>query len=64
MLRISNSKPAPRHPGLGIRGLCRTRTIRTDVRFVTATNRDLKAMADENPFRAALYYPATLLDSH
>jgi formate hydrogenlyase transcriptional activator len=33
-----------------------TRTIRTDVRFVVATNRDLKAMVDENRFRADLYY--------
>ena len=33
-----------------------TRTIRTDVRFVAATNRDLKAMADDNQFRADLYY--------
>jgi len=32
------------------------RTIRTDVRFITATNRDLKAMVDENKFRADLYY--------
>ena len=32
------------------------RTIRTNVRFVAATNRDLKAMADENRFRADLYY--------
>ena len=33
-----------------------TRTIKTDVRFVAATNRDLKAMVDENDFRADLYY--------
>jgi formate hydrogenlyase transcriptional activator len=32
------------------------RTIRTNVRFVAATNRDLKAMVDENSFRADLYY--------
>jgi formate hydrogenlyase transcriptional activator len=32
------------------------RTIRVDVRFVVATNRDLKAMADDNRFRADLYY--------
>jgi len=33
-----------------------TRTIQTDVRFIAATNRDLKAMVDENRFRADLYY--------
>ena len=32
------------------------RTIRTNVRFVAATNRDLKAMVDDNRFRADLYY--------
>jgi len=33
-----------------------TRTIRTEVRFVAATNRNLKAMVEENRFRADLYY--------
>jgi formate hydrogenlyase transcriptional activator len=32
------------------------RTIRTDARFVAATNRDLKAMVEQNRFRADLYY--------
>ncbi len=33
-----------------------TRTIRVDVRFVVATNRDLKAMVEEGRFRPDLYY--------
>jgi formate hydrogenlyase transcriptional activator len=32
------------------------RTIRSDIRFVAATNRDLKQMVEENRFRADLYY--------
>src|SRR4030095_13661447 len=32
------------------------RTIRTNARFVAATNRDLKAMGEEGKFRADLYY--------
>jgi len=41
-----------------------TRTIRTDVRFVVATNRDLKAMVDENRFRADLYYRLHVFPLH
>jgi formate hydrogenlyase transcriptional activator len=33
-----------------------TRTIHADIRFVAATNRDLKVMVDEGKFRADLYY--------
>jgi formate hydrogenlyase transcriptional activator len=32
------------------------RTIKVDVRYVVATNRDLKAMVDDHRFRADLYY--------
>jgi DNA-binding NtrC family response regulator len=32
------------------------RTIRVNVRIIAASNRDLKAMVDENKFRADLYY--------
>ncbi|MEO8592061.1 MAG: sigma 54-interacting transcriptional regulator [Candidatus Solibacter sp.] len=33
-----------------------SRTIRVDVRIIAATNRNLKAMVEENRFRADLYY--------
>ena len=40
------------------------RTIRTDVRFIVATNRDLKAMVDQNTFRADLYYRLHVFPLH
>ena len=40
------------------------RTIRTDARFVAATNRDLKAMVEENKFRADLYYRLHVFPLH
>jgi formate hydrogenlyase transcriptional activator len=33
-----------------------TRTLRTDARFIAATNRDLKAMVEDHNFRSDLYY--------
>jgi formate hydrogenlyase transcriptional activator len=41
-----------------------SRTIRTNIRFVAATNRDLKTMVEENKFRADLYYRLHVFPLH
>jgi formate hydrogenlyase transcriptional activator len=41
-----------------------TRTVRVDVRIVAATNPNLKAMVDENRFRADLYYRLHVFPLH
>ncbi len=41
-----------------------SRTIRTNIRFIAATNRDLKGMVEENKFRADLYYRLHVFPLH
>jgi formate hydrogenlyase transcriptional activator len=41
-----------------------SRTIRVDVRFVAASNRNLKAMVDEGKFRSDLYYRLHVFPLH
>src|SRR5258705_5485539 len=40
-----------------------TRTLRTEARLIAATNRNLKAMADEQKFRSDLYYLLKVIPS-
>ncbi len=40
------------------------RTLRTDARLITATNRDLATMVDAQQFRADLFYRVNVFPMH
>lgn len=56
LLRVVQEKEVVRVGG--------TRTVKVDVRILSATNRDLRAMVDEKAFRIDLYYRLNVVPIH